>query len=90
MPYVLDETSQRAQIENLDVNGEAFCRAKRFDADETLKDTPAALLSVWRNAVQATVLRIEKRTGHKYTVECGEFRTQSRDIVACMAITRTE
>lgn len=81
--------SYRAQIEDLEV-GETFARAIRYDADETLKDIPAEQMRAMRLGMQPTVYRIEKRTGFKYTIECGEFRTQSRDIIACMAITRTE
>lgn len=81
--------SIRAQIEALE-NGETFARAVRFDADTTQKDVPAEVLRSMRLATQPTVHRIEQRTGAKYTIETGEWRTQSRDIIACLAVTRTE
>lgn len=90
MSQTLDDVqSYRAQIEGLEV-GESFARAIRFDADETLKDIPAEQMRAMRLGMQPTVYRIQQRTGFRYTIECGEFRTQSRDIVACMAITRVE
>jgi len=83
-----EPTSFRAQIEALDV-GETFSRAQRYDADETLKDVPTEAMRALRLGMQPTVFRIARRTGRKYTIETGEWRTQSRDIVACLAITRT-
>lgn len=85
---VHDQQSIRQRIEQLEVGGESFARAHRFDPDEVLKDAPINVLNAWRNSVQATVWRIEKRTGMSFTIECGEFRTQSRDIIACLAVTR--
>lgn len=90
MSSTYENASIRERIEQLEVGGESFARAQRFDPDEVTKDTPMNLLAVWRNAVQATVWRVEKRTGMKFTIEVGEFRTQSRDIIAVMAVTRTE
>jgi len=90
MTETLEGGSIRQQIEQLEVGGESYARAQRFDPDEVSKDVPMRILAVWRNAVQATVWRIEQRTGYKYTIEVGEFRTQSRDIIACLAITRIE
>lgn len=84
-----DIQSHRAQIEALEI-GDSFCRAKRFDADTTLKNTPAEVIRGWRMAIQATTFRITQRTGNRYTIEGGEFRTQSRDIIACLVTTRTE
>lgn len=81
--------SYRAQIEALEI-GESFARAVRFDADATLKDTPTEVLRKLRLAIQPTVFRINQRTGYAYTIETGEFRTASRDIIACLAVTRTE
>lgn len=89
MSGIDDIQSFRAQIEALDV-GATFARAARFDADETQKDIPAAALQSMRLGMQATVYRIEKRTGNKYTIETGEWRTQSRDIIICLAVTRTQ
>jgi uncharacterized lipoprotein NlpE involved in copper resistance len=81
--------SHRAQIEALEI-GESFARAVRFDADQTLKDTPVKVLRGMRLAMQPTAYHITQRTGAKYTIETGEFRTQSRDVIACLVITRTE
>lgn len=83
-----DLPSVRALIEALDV-GETYARVKRFDADATQKDIPAEALRQMRLSLQATVYRISERTGNRYTIEAGEFRTQSRDIMACLCVTRT-
>lgn len=83
-----DLPSIRALVEALDV-GETFPRAQRFDADETLKNAPTEALRAMRLSMQATVHRITERTGNKYTIESGEFRTQSRDIMAVLCVTRT-
>lgn len=82
-----DLPSIRAQIEALDV-GETYSRAQRFDADTTLKAAPVEAMRAMRLSMQATVFRIGERTGNKYTIESGEFRTQSRDVMACLCITR--
>ena len=84
-----DPPSIRAQIEALDV-GESFARAARFDGDTTLKDTPHTVLEGMRSSMQATVHRIAARTGYEYKIETGEFRTQSRDIIACLVVTRMD
>jgi hypothetical protein len=83
-----DTPSIRSLVEALDV-GETFARAIRFDADETQKDVPLDALRALRLSTQATVHRISQRTGNNYTIESGEFRTTSRDIMACLCITRT-
>lgn len=84
-----DLPSIRALIEALDVD-ETFARAKRFDADETQKDVPVAALRAMRLSLQGTVHRISERTGNRYTIESGEFRTSSRDIMAVLTVTRVE
>lgn len=82
-------TSYRAQIEALEPQ-ETFARAARFDPDAVTKEIPGEALSKMRQAMQPTVRRVEERTGRKFTMEVGEWRTQSRDIIICLAITRTE
>lgn len=88
MSAQLDDTSIRAQIEGLDI-GETYARAARFDADDVSKHVPAEVLSSIRTSLQSTCHKVEKRTGVKFTIECGEFRTASRDTVVCAAVTRT-
>jgi len=81
--------SHRAQIEALDV-GETFARAVRFDPNRIDKNVPHEALQAIRLSLQSTTFRIGRRTGAVYTIECGEFRTASRDIIACAAVTRTQ
>lgn len=83
-----DLPSIRSLIEALDID-ETFARAQRFDGDTTLKNAPAEALRQMRLSMQATVHRISERTGARYTIESGEFRTSSRDIMAVLCITRT-
>lgn len=88
MSTTTDETqSFRAQIEALEV-GDTFSRAQRFDGNEVTKDVPLRFLRGVRDAMQPTVFRIQQRTGQTYRIESGEFRTQTRDIIACLAVTR--
>ncbi len=88
MSYIGDTTlSYRAQIEELSV-GESFSRAKRFDADEVTKEQIRLAIESLRMATQPTVHRIAKRTDYEYTIEQGEFRTASRDVVAIVVVTR--
>lgn len=83
----LETPSYRQQIEELAV-GESFARAHRFDADNVLKDQIQEALRGMRLATQPTVYRVALRTGNKYTIEAGEFRTLSRDIIICLVVTR--
>lgn len=82
-----DIPSHRAQIEALDI-GETFSRAARFDPDIVTKDVPPQVLRGIRMSLQSSVFKVQRRTGARYTIECGEFRTASRDIVVCAAVTR--
>lgn len=84
-----DIPSIRAMIEALDID-ETFARAQRFDADATLKDVPMEALRAMRLSMQSTVHVITQRTGNRYKIESGEFRTNSRDIMAVLCITRTD
>jgi len=88
MSYDFDQSSYRAQIENLAV-GESFARAARFDGNAVGKDALAEVSRALRMAVQPTVHRVSKRTGQEYTIEAGEFRTASRDIITAIVVTRT-
>lgn len=80
--------SMRIQIEELPI-GETWPRAARFDADVVGKNVPVMALQAMRNSIQATVKRIADRTGMSFTIEGGEFRTKSRDIIVCLCVTRT-
>lgn len=82
-----DMPSMRSMIEGLDI-GETFARAHRFDADSTPKDAPFEAMNALRLSLQGTVHRISTRTGNAFTIESGEFRTRSRDIMACLCVTR--
>lgn len=88
MSYSEDKLSYRAMIEELAV-GESFARAARFDGDEVTKDTLSRASRMMRLATQPTVNRVARRTGQEFTIECGEFRTQSRDIMVVLVVTRT-
>lgn len=79
--------SFRAMIEALEV-GETFSRAHRFDGNEVMKDVPMQYLRGLRDGTNRTVHLVQHRTGRRFTIETGEFRTQSRDIIACLAVTR--
>jgi hypothetical protein len=87
MSYIEDKLSYRAQIEEL-APGESFARACRFDGDEVTKTGLQEASRGLRLATQPTVHRITKRTGQQYTIECGDFRTLSRDVVLCLVVTR--
>lgn len=88
MSFSMDGSSIRAQIEELDL-GETYARARRFDGNID-KDTPIEAQRSMRLNLQATVHRLEKRLGNKYTIEVGEFRTYSRDVMIVVTVTRTE
>lgn len=79
--------SFRAQIDALEI-GDTFPRAQRFDGDVAKGVAPDVVRSL-RLSLQPTVHRIQQRTGKKFTIEGGEFRTQSRDFIVCVAVTRT-
>lgn len=85
---VEEKPSNRLQIQDLAV-GESFARAARFDGDEVSKDMLSEAARALRLATQPTVHRVTKMTGQKYTIECGEFRTLSRDVIICLVVTRT-
>lgn len=89
MSDIFELQSIRAQIEALDI-GDTYARAQRFDGDATRKEVPPDALRGMRLNMQSTVHRIEVRTGNKYTIEVGEFRTYSRDIMVCVCVTRTD
>lgn len=83
-----DKLSYRAMIEDLEP-GESFARASRFDGDEVTKEGLQEALRGMRLATQPTVHRVSRRTGATFTIEAGEFRTLSRDIMLCLVVTRT-
>lgn len=79
--------SMRASIDNLGV-GESFARAARFDPDLTSKQTLHTASRGMRFSTQPTVFRIRQRTKKTYTIEQGEIRTDSRDIILVIVVTR--
>jgi hypothetical protein len=85
--YAEDKLSYRAMIEDLKP-GDSFARAMRFDGDEVTKDGLQSALRGMRLATQPTVHRVARRTGAEFTIEHGEFRTLSRDIMLCLVVTR--
>lgn len=86
--FVIEEKpSNRAQIQDLAI-GESFARAARIDGDFATKDRVHDASRGLRLATQPTVHRVSKNTGQKYTIECGEFRTASRDVIICLVVTR--
>ncbi len=91
MSLTLDDLplSMRALIEDLEP-GDTWSRTKRYDADETPKDLPIKALRAMRQSIQATVFRITERTGNEYKIEAGEWRTQSRDMMITLAVTRMD
>lgn len=70
--------------------GETAAQAHRFDGDEATKETLIEVTAAMRNSIAASVKRASAKTGHKYTVENGEFRTRSYDVMVVVAVTRTE
>lgn len=82
-----ETTSYRAQIENL-TPGQSFARAKRVDGDELTKELLEHHTRNLRMATQPTVYRIAKRTGAEFTIEQGDFRTQSKDYCVVLVVTR--
>lgn len=81
--------SARALIEDLDI-GQTYSKAHRFDANVTEKSVPRDVLRLMRQNIQATVHRISLRTGQRFTIETVEAVTHSRDILAIVAVTRTD
>ncbi len=77
------------RIAALDV-GQTAALAERLDFDaisrEDIKDT----LERMRNTAQPAVSRAKKKTGGEFTVAYGHFHSQSHDIIATVAITRTK
>ncbi len=85
----VERMSNRAHIQALNV-GESFSRATRFNGDRINKDMLNAAERGLRLATQPTVHRVARSTGHKYTIECGEFMTRSRDLIVCLVVTRVQ
>lgn len=79
----------RSLIEDLAV-GESYSRAVRRDADQLMKDEIPQIIESLRNSIQPTVYRVGMDRGRIFTIESGEFRTRSRDIIICVVVTRTK
>lgn len=82
-----ERPSNRARIQELAV-GESFARAVRIDGDLATKDRIHETARGLRLATQPTVHRVSQNTGQKYTIEQGEFRTSSRDLIIVLVVTR--
>lgn len=83
------ERSFPARLMALEV-GETASQAHRFDTNEVKKDDLVEATANMRNSIAASVKRASAKTGYKYTVENGDFRTRSYDIILVVAVTRTE
>lgn len=80
--------SVRAQIAALDV-GECYSRSQRLDFDMLTRAELQAANEGLRNSIAPAVRRAGNDTGNAYTVEAGEWRTTSRDLVVTVIVTRT-
>jgi hypothetical protein len=83
------EISFPARLMSLGV-GETAAQAHRYDGNEVTKEDLILATAAMRNSIAASVKRASAKTGHKYTVENGDFRTRSYDVVIVVAVTRTE
>ena len=87
MEVTSDNPSMRAQIDSLAV-GESYSRASRLDGDTATKLQIGAVLRGFRQTMRPTAFRITQRTGKVFTIETGDFRTESRDMILCIVVTR--
>lgn len=79
--------SMRDQIDCLGID-ETFSRATRFDGEFAVKSLIDLESRRLRDAIVPTLSRISKRTGKRFKVEQGTFRTMSHDVVIVVAVTR--
>lgn len=80
--------SIRAQVAALAV-GECYSQSERLDFDSLTRNDLSVVAAAIRNALAPSVRRAADETGNEYTIEMGEWRTRSRDMVLTFIVTRT-
>ena len=82
-----NEESIRAQIAGLSLQA-TVSRSERLDFDNLTRESLVATMERMRKTMSKYVERASATTGHRYHVECGEWRTRSKDIVVTVIVSR--
>lgn len=79
--------SVRARIAALEI-GESIAEARRLDEDTATRAKIATVAENLRNTVTTASQRAKATTGHIYTVEVGDYRTRTYDLIVVVTVTR--